>query len=550
MNVATWVPALTYTGLDGEVTVLLDRESTSLGRSPDNDVVLSEPFVSRHHALVTREGGAFFVLDRTSTHGTWLNGRRVERAELKADDALQLGSTSAPKLRFHLQRAHEETRSDTTYRVDLLATLSGLMPLEEGTPAGKPAAREIEQLNFLLRAARQLNSGGAVEDILHALLQLTLQLTGVERGFVFLCEADHMRLAQGLRSDGTPVSEDATVSRRAMQRAIDSDQKFIMTDTLASEDAAGWQSVLVNRIRSIYCIPLRKRISATGPNELLGLLYLDSQVGTGDLGEIDHQLLDAIAAEASALLHNALLAEEEYQARQAREELAVAARIHSGLMSMTLPVLPYAVLEARTVPCLAIGGDFFDAVGLEDSVCVTVADVSGKGVSAAIVAATLQGIIHAQLMARQSLADIAGLLNQFLVTRNVGKYATMVMLRLFPDGRVEYMNCGHIQPVVVSPDGSLRRLPDNNLIVGLIAWAQYRSSEIHLQPGERILLATDGVTEAEDPEGTALGDDGWSRIARLDSLDAMLTEVSAYYAPNHATDDCTIVSLRYAATQA
>ena len=101
-----------------------------------------------------------------------------------------------------------------------------------------PAAREMEQLNWLLSAARQLNAGGAIEEILTTLLQLTLQLTGVERGFVFLREGGEMKLARGLNSEGKIVEEDSTISRRAMQKAIESDAKFSISDTLADDGAS------------------------------------------------------------------------------------------------------------------------------------------------------------------------------------------------------------------------------------------------------------------------------------------------------------------------
>ncbi len=159
-----------------------------------------------------------------------------------------------------------------------------------------------------------------------------------------------MRLALGLRSDGSTVEEDPSVSRRAMQKAIESDSKFFLSDTLADDSASGWASVLANSIRSIYCIPLRKHISPAEPNRLLGMLYLDSQIGAGSLSEIDHQVLDTLANEASTLLHNALLAKTELKARQAADELAVAASIHSGLMSIAMPQLDYAELRARSLP--------------------------------------------------------------------------------------------------------------------------------------------------------------------------------------------------------
>jgi sigma-B regulation protein RsbU (phosphoserine phosphatase) len=547
MSSTPFVAALAFTLPDGEHTVLLESESTSLGRSAGNNIVLPEAFVSRHHALLLRDGATYQVVDLSSSHGTFVNGQRIdERAVLTGGDLLQLGSLDATKLLFRMQRSRAIGEGKTSRVQDLLSSLTGLLPQPEddNQPSRKPGARELEQLNFLLNAARALNSSGAIEDILRALLQLTLQLTGVERGFVFLMQDGEMHLAQGIRSDGSAVFEDSTVSRSAIRRAIASDSKFSISDTMADESAAGWSSIMVNNIRSIYCIPLRKRGMAHQPSELLGLLYLDSQIGTGELCAIDHELLDTIAAEAAGLLHNALLAQEEQKARQAREELAIAARIHAGLMSIKLPKLSYATLRAKTVPCLAIGGDFYDAIALDDHVCVAVADVSGKGVSAAIVAATLQGILHAQMMARQNLDAIASVINHFLCSRDVGKYATLIMMKVFADGKVEYINCGHVQPLTLH-DGEIKRLEEGDLVVGLIASATYHTATYQLRPGERILLATDGITEAENPSGEPLGDAGFNAIATFETIDQILTHVATYHAPNEAQDDCTLVEIRF-----
>ncbi len=534
---------LSYSDEDGPHTVPLAAASVSIGRSPGQDIVLRDPFVSRQHSSIVRDNSTYIVVDQKSSHGTYLNGARVDRATLKSGDVLQLGSLDAPRLRFDLERtrAPESSSRSVTASLSLLSSIGEFRPSEVNGP---PAAREMEQLNWLLSAARQLNAGGAIEDILTTLLKLTLQLTGVERGFVFLREDGEMRLARGLTASGEIVEQDSTISRRAIQKAIESDAKFSISDTLADQHASAWASVMANRIRSIYCIPLRKREAKSQHAELLGLLYLDSQIGAGKMSEVDHQLLDTIAREAAALLQNALLAEAEYKSRRAREELAVAARIHSGLMSIAMPVIPYAVLKARSIPCYEIGGDFFDAVALEDCVCVAIADVSGKGVPAAIVAATMQGIIHAQLRSGQSLPEIAALLNQFLCARNVGKYATMVLLKLFANGRVEYMNCGHIQPLLIG-GGGVRRLEESNLIVGLLPGASYTSTYWMMQPGERILLATDGLVEAEDNSGEAFGDSRLDEIAVRENLVGILEHVARFQAPNEAQDDCTLVEVCY-----
>jgi sigma-B regulation protein RsbU (phosphoserine phosphatase) len=541
MAVPITSPILKYADPDGEHLFSLGAQKTSIGRSPDQDLVLKEAFVSRRHALITRQNGGFELVDQNSSHGTFLNGKRVEHAKLKSGDTLQFGSLNASAFRFLLPSSVSGDSVSSGRATELLSALSVFAPTDRNIPQ---PARDIEKLSFLLDAARQLSAGGAITDIFRALLQLSIELTGVERGFVFLLEGGEMRLALGLRADGSTVEEDSTISRRAMQRAIESDSKFSLSDTLADDSASAWASVLANSIRSIYCIPLRRHISPAEPNRLLGLLYLDSQIGSGRLSEIDHQVLDTLAGEASTLLHNALLAETELKARQAEEELAIAASIHSGLMSITLPRFNYAEIRALSLPCHAIGGDFYDAIALEDCLCVAIADVSGKGVPASIVAATLQGIIHALMLTGQSLPETAALVNRFLCTRQVGKYATMILLKLFPNGCVEYMNCGHIPPMLISSSGK-RYLEDASLIVGIISEATYTSSQIILQPGDRILLTTDGITETEDKSGQQIGIEGLKRLVDLPTLDAIIEDLTRIQLPAEPQDDWTLLDIRY-----
>jgi sigma-B regulation protein RsbU (phosphoserine phosphatase) len=541
-NALMSTPRLIYTNPDGPQTVALESQSVSIGRAQDQDVVLQDRCVSRHHAAVVREGDSWFFIDENSSHGSFLHGARIQRVQLKHGDELYLGASDGARIRVEFaSKEHAEWDTKSNSVSDLLSSMA-----EFSTPdaRNRPRGREIEQLNWLLAAARQLNAGGAIKDVLNSLLQLTLQLTGVERGFVFLREGQQMTFARGLNSNGESVNEDSTVSRKAIQKAIASESKFSVSDTTADIDASAWASVVINNIRSIYCIPLRKRETNSQHSELLGVLYLDSQIGAGSLSEIDHQLLDTIATEASTLLHNALLGEIEFKSRKAREELAVAARIHSGLMPAALPVLPYARIQAKTVPCLEIGGDFYDAIVLKDCVCVSIADVSGKGLPAAIVAATLQGIIHAQFLSGQGLAAIAALVNQFLCSRNVGKYATMVLLKLYPTGMLEYINCGHVGPILMR-DGQAQQLLESNLVVGLIAGAEYASATCQLQLNDRILLATDGLVEAENTAGEAFGEAGLSAVAHNEDLNVILNHVARFHAPNEAQDDCTLAEVLF-----
>ena len=546
-------PVLTYSNTEGAHSFPLDRPSISIGRHADQDIVLSDTFVSRRHAVLHQTAAGYEIEDLASSHGTYVNGARVQNALLRPGDVLQFGSPGAMKVRFHAFASDAE-RIQLDLANDLLTTL-GQISTRERAPA-----QEMGQLNFLLNAARKLNAGSATRDILHVLLQLSIQLTSVERGFVFLLdgapdraqERSGLHMGLGLSAAGATLHEDSTISRTAIQRAIDNSSKFTISDTWADAEAAAFQSVEVNSIRCIYCIPLRRRAAVADgtmspgqtADQLLGVLYLDSRMSVGKMNTIDHELLDAIATEAAILLDNALLAETETKARKAAEELAIAARIHAGMMPVELPGTSYAALQARTIPCREIGGDFYDAIALPDALGLVIADVSGKGVPASIVAATLQGIIHAQMLTGQSLGEIAALVNRFLCARSVGKYATLVLMKLYPTGQLEYINCGHVPPVHVTPS-SVRPLPETNLVVGLIPEASYSSCQFRLAPGERILLATDGIVEAENAVEEQFGDNRFLAAANFERIDAILHLVSEFQGNTPAQDDCTLLDVRY-----
>jgi phosphoserine phosphatase RsbU/P len=540
MPVQVTTPLLQYVDSDGEHVFALRGDCTTIGRAADQDLVLREAFASRRHATLMVENGGFEVVDQNSSHGTFLNGARIDRKKLRSGDTLQFGSVSATCFRFVLP----ESESMSGERADeLLHALSGFDP---GVTKDVPRpARDIGKLSFLLNAARQLNSGGAINDVFNALLKLSMQLTGTERGFVFLLKDGELCFSQGIRADGTSIEEDASVSRRAMHKAVESDSRFYLSDTLSDESAANWESVLANAIRSIYCIPLRKHISPTEPNRLLGVLYLDARIGAGSLSDTDHEVLDNLATEASTLLHNALLADTELKARKAEEELTIAASIHSGLMAIALPRFDFAEIRARTIPCHAIGGDFYDVIALPDCVCVAIADVSGKGVPASIVAATLQGIIHALMLTGQSLSKTADLINRFLCARQVGKYATMVLLKVFPGGCVEYVNCGHVPPLLTTSDGKISELENANPIVGIIEQATYASSQITLERGDRILLATDGITEVKDRSGQLISIEGFIELAHLATIGEMVEELHRIQSSPEPQDDWTLLDIHF-----
>jgi len=184
---------------------------------------------------------------------------------------------------------------------------------------------------------------------------------------------------------------------------------------------------------------------------------------------------------------------------------------------------------------------------VDEALAVVIADVSGKGTSAAIMASLLQGMIQADLQARLPLREIAYSANKFLCTRELDlKYATLVIACVQPDGELEYINCGHIPPLVTNEGGSLVRLCEHNVPVGLLSNAEFASAGFRLSPGDRLILVTDGITEAENADGDFYGNERLEESAQGERpLEEILASVHFFCAGRPLQDDCTILELAY-----
>ena len=288
--------------------------------------------------------------------------------------------------------------------------------------------------------------------------KLRLRLTKAERGFVFLREPiGELKMAAGRDKNGEMIKDDSTISKSVLRDAARSASEFLVTDTSDSEKLSGRESVVAQNLKSVICIPLRKtniqektvEESKTGGAELLGILYLDSHFLSGKLSSVSQDILRTIANGAATLVENAALVQAEDAARRVQQEMAIAAEIQQGLMRVTIPDVPYAKVKAKSYPCKDIGGDFFDLVNTEKGLSLVVADVSGKGVSAAVVASTLQGMLYTHLAEDSSLPKMIGSVNRFLFEKIGGqKYATLVIARLSPDGNSSSSVAGMCRPLL------------------------------------------------------------------------------------------------------
>src|SRR5438445_3535390 len=520
--------------------IVLNRTPFTVGRKVDKDLVIADPRVSRDHAQIEQEGISFYLQDLGSKHGTFLNGERIQRQKLERGDRLEFGARDSAYVLFNPAHATSNTAREFLSQISVIGGI-------------KPESTELETLRLFLEAARKLNTAGVLEEILITMLDVTLELTKAERAYVFLKDEDgKLSLKAGRNSKKEPLLDDKTISHSILEESMRSNSEFLLTDTSQSLDLSGRQSIVAYDLRTVICIPLRKmqvQTRARGASEpassgdAMGALYVDSRFASRDISKVSGDILHVVATEAASLIENARLVQAEEESRRYQQELTIAASIQQRLMAVTIPEVPFARLCGKNLSCKEIGGDFFDAVNTEEGLAIVLADVAGKGVSAALLASTLQGMMYSQLVARMPLTEIVASANHFLTTKRIGeKYATVIIARLRHDGELEYVNCGHIPPLLVC-GGEIIRPLHGNLPVGLLPDATYESDRYSLHSGDRLVLVTDGVTEAENAEGEFFDNERLEIAAKKGTMQDIFAAVSEFCGSTPLNDDCTVVEM-------
>ena len=516
--------------LPGEAprTVVIDHLPFTLGRSSERDLCIASPEISRAHALIDRDGDGYFVRDTGSRHGTFVNGMRITTTRLRTQDQIVLG-TPEHTLLFEIGDSDSSTKS-------LISQLSqtGLISRPGATPS------DLDTLSLFLKAAQSLYQRGARADVLSTMLEYTIRLTGAERGLVFLRgPANSLRFECGQDHHGNPIVTPENVSQSVLREAVSSRLDFLFSDSREPE-AVGQLSLILSSIRNVVAIPLRGR-NAT---QLLGLLYLDSRAATHDFTRTRRDILEAIASQATTLFENLRMLDQEQEFALLRKELEIAATIQRQILPQNLPEFPFVRLGARTIPCSSIGGDFYDVIPVASGFAAIVGDVCGKGVPAALLGAMAQGMFHSQMTSGASLVDAVQRLNSFIVERAPGeKYVTLAAVR-YSDGELELVNAGHVSPLIVRAGGSTETITDGDPPAGLFGFVRFHAIPIKLDTGDRILLLTDGITEAEDRNGSQFGTDMLeSYLREPNAVEALFAGLEQFCVGTRPQDDQTILTI-------
>jgi phosphoserine phosphatase RsbU/P len=475
--------------------VTIDVVPFLIGRQGDNHLVLRDNRISRSHARITAENGEYFVEDLDSRHGTFLNGQRIKRGKLREGDRIDFGFHDSYRLVFTLEE-------------DELNRFLGQI-----SAAASTGASNLSKLRSLVEVARALQSSLSTDDVLAAVVDAALSVTGAERGFLLLSKDDQLEVSVARDKRGALLEQsDLTVPRSLIHRALRTRRDLLsMTfDPTGADGITPDMSVAGLELRSVVCVPLiqvrtgsLQETVATSLNQTVGVLYMDSRQSAADLSSGNREILQTLALEASTILENARLLDEERAKQHMEDELNVARTIQTGLLPRELPSDGWLRAAGSSIASRQVGGDFFDVRQLNpDLFACVITDVSGKGVSAALLAALLQGAFVFASDGGAPIEDVMSRVNRFLYERAQGeKYATVVYCTISRTGELRWSNAGHPKPLLVRANAEPVPLDSTGLPIGMMDVATYEAKSIQLEPGDKILLFSDGVTEAANEQG-------------------------------------------------
>ncbi|MBL8171596.1 MAG: SpoIIE family protein phosphatase [Acidobacteria bacterium] len=561
----------------GDSIVELSRPRTTIGRSARNDLCVEDPFASRLHAEVRRRGDSYWITDLGSANGTLLNGARLTTpVQLNDLDTIRIGETDI----VYSERADT---APARGRTSILFNDSSLAPVPEATIMGgarnsaanlllsfesspmtqigqAPAKLEIAQddsLAVISRVSLTLLSPLSLDETLQQVLDCIFEAVPADRGYVMLLEAPESDAnaepelvckASKTRKGDAGEGGNVELSRSIIDQVLKQGDSVLTSDALQDPRFQERQSIVLGNVRSVMAVPLAVE------GRIAGMVYVDSPYHSNRFTKRDLQLLALIAGVAAIRIENVRLLEVQVEQKRLANELAVASEIQLRLHPAASPQISSYELLGVSFPCYEVGGDYFDFIEKPDSRhVIALGDVSGKGTGAALLMSSVHAAVRAHTRTRLSASEIVGEINQYIYDNTPSnRYVTLFYSELDPrTNQLTYINAGHNSPLLVRANGEVIALDIGGFPVGITPFADYREGWAELEPGDVLVIYSDGVSESVNEEGEEFGEArlieivqknrGRTAASLRDRIDEALTK---FVGKANTVDDLTLVILK------
>lgn len=542
-----------------------------IGRAPDCGLVLDQIAVSRRHARIHQLDGRYFLEDLQSRNGTFLNESAAEQPqELRDGDTIRIcdavftfdagaerdSSDDSSIVAGVSQQEQHYVAAESENDSSIIAALEA--SADDSTLNGglKLGVNPETKLRAVLAMNHALSTAQSSEELFNRLLDGLFHLfPQAEAGCVLLMDpagrGEAALAAQRTRrgdADAEPVRFSRTVVRRAFEQRV----ALLSADVLDDSRLDAAQSISDLAIRSVMCAPL------IGPSqEVQGVVQLETLNPQARFGQDDLELLTSTTSVVAAAVENFRMHERLLHQERMEHELSVARDVQRMLLPAAPPNVPGYDLAAVYRPAAYVGGDYYDYIPLpDDRLGVVVADAAGKGVAPALLITQFSAFLKAHLHQNPDPAEALAACNAMMVDVANHRFVTCVLMVLDPRSHTaEYAVAGHVPTFHRTADGRVQTLTSGGLPLGVMDVAEYVNGVVDLHPGDRLLLYTDGLTEAMDADRREFGAervvDLLGAEARPDApagiasqvVERLLQEVERFTAGETLADDLCIVAV-------
>jgi serine phosphatase RsbU (regulator of sigma subunit) len=544
-------------------TFALNRLRITIGRSARNDLCIPDPFASRVHAEVRHEGDEYYLQDLGSANGTLYNGSIVDSTiTLTRGGRIQIGETEIVfndgpfPLSSGATMITDQTSSIPEATIALSSadrTTSGLFQQIEGArsrsseeSAAQKVARQSDLLALISKVGVALLASVTLNETLEQIVSLVFEAVPADRCMVMMSQEENPELKVAvarLRDRAGDVGE-IRISRSVIDEVV-TNGKSVLTSDAQSDPRFMGGTVVLQGVRSVLAVPL-----GVGEN-VFGIIYADSPIAEGRFTEDHLKVLTTLASVAAIRVENARLAERQLEQERLERELQVASEIQQRFQPTAAPQLVGYELQGISFPCYEIGGDYYDFIERANgNLVVALGDVSGKGTAAALLMSSLHAAVHAQVESHESPVTTIQSINRYLVASiPANRFVTLFYAELDPrNGSLVFLNAGHNPPLIVHSGGTMEQLAAGGLPLGIMADADFREGKTKLQPGDVLVIYSDGVSEAVNPAGEEFGPTRlYEVVARnLDASaagirDRIESSLTKFCQGTPAADDITLV---------
>jgi serine phosphatase RsbU (regulator of sigma subunit) len=408
--------------------------------------------------------------------------------------------------------------------------------------------RAVEELSILNDLARAIGASVNSEEIMRTIIHRSLRAIGAEQGVITLVDRDADDSMKTLLR--TSVSSGEREQYHFNQNLLGwmhiNKRPLMINDPKHDARFSGvkWDA----SVRSLVCVPLMIK------SQLRGVLTVYNKKERGEFTEEDQRLLAIIAGQSAQVVENARLYEAEQALLKVREELRLASTIQTDLLPKGAPPVPGYDIAGKSVPAQLVGGDYFDFIALNDPrYAICLGDVSGKGLPASLLMANLQATLRGQTMLDISPSICVQRSNRLLFqSTSSDKFVTLFVGILDPVAHaLTYTNAGHESPFLLRANGELSRLTTGGVVLSILEDFAYQEETVPLAPGDLLVIYSDGVTEAINPDERAFGEE-LLRTVLTDSrhepstviIERIIASVNSHAGSAPQMDDMTIVVIK------